>query len=306
MVRVNLAPGATLNGGHATGDTLISIEGLIGSAYGDNLFGNDEANELRGGGGGDMLFGNGGADILRGGDGADELNGGRQNDTLDGGSGNDILDGQQEFDTADFSSWGGQLSGPQSIRIELGLNGADGVAERKSLTGIVLERDVLRSIENVQGSNLAETIKGNEQRNDLNGGGGGDRLEGGDENDILNGGLGSDTLLGGTGQDQFVFDTALGSNNVDSILDYSVVNDTILLDNAVFTALPLNNVDLRVLAASEFTFGSAAQDASDRVIYNSLTGALFYDSDGTGAAAAVQFATVGQLLNLSASDFVVF
>ena len=45
-------------------------------------------------------------------------------------------------------------------------------------------------------------------------------------------------------------------------------------------------------------------DASDRIIYNSATGALLFDPDGTGAAAAVQFATLTTgLNNLSAVDF---
>ena len=46
------------------------------------------------------------------------------------------------------------------------------------------------------------------------------------------------------------------------------------------------------LAANQFVIGTAAQDANDRIIYNSNTGELFYDSDGTGGTAAVQFAEV--------------
>lgn len=59
------------------------------------------------------------------------------------------------------------------------------------------------------------------------------------------------------------------------------------------------------LAASAFWVGSAAHLASDRIIYNSATGGLFYDADGTGAAAAVRFATVGTGLGLTNADFVV-
>jgi len=60
-----------------------------------------------------------------------------------------------------------------------------------------------------------------------------------------------------------------------------------------------------MLTVAQFTTGSAAADASDRIIYNSLTGGLFYDADGTGAGAQVQFATVSTGLAMTNSEFVV-
>ena len=57
------------------------------------------------------------------------------------------------------------------------------------------------------------------------------------------------------------------------------------------------------LGANAFHTGSAAHDADDRIIYDSATGQLFFDADGSGGGAAVQFATLSPGLGLTASDF---
>ena len=60
------------------------------------------------------------------------------------------------------------------------------------------------------------------------------------------------------------------------------------------------------LNASAFVDRHAPRsDADDRIIYDSTTGKLFYDADGNGAGAAVQFATLSTGLALTASDFMV-
>jgi hypothetical protein len=53
------------------------------------------------------------------------------------------------------------------------------------------------------------------------------------------------------------------------------------------------------LPSSQFTTGSTATDGDDRFIYNSTTGALFFDSDGTGAIGQVQIVTLSQGLTLN-------
>jgi serralysin len=45
---------------------------------------------------------------------------------------------------------------------------------------------------------------------------------------------------------------------------------------------------------------------SDRIIYETDTGRLFFDADGNGAAAKVQFATIGANLAVTSADFFVF
>ena len=73
-----------------------------------------------------------------------------------------------------------------------------------------------------------------------------------------------------------------------------------MLSNAIFGGIGLGSV-----AGSQFVIGPAAQDAGDRIIYNDATGAVYYDSDGTGAAAAIQFAELSPGLALTNHDFFV-
>jgi Ca2+-binding RTX toxin-like protein len=51
---------------------------------------------------------------------------------------------------------------------------------------------------------------------------------------------------------------------------------------------------------------TAAHDADDRIVYNTTTGALYYDADGAGGDAAIQFAILtGSPDTVTAADFVV-
>jgi Ca2+-binding RTX toxin-like protein len=126
------------------------------------------------------------------------------------------------------------------------------------------------------------------------------RIIGNAGDNVLKGWLGSDVLLGNAGADRFVFNAVLGPANVDEILDFTVGVDEIALDDALF-GLPAG-----ALAANAFVIGSAAGDADDRIIYNSVTGALFFDADGSGGGAAqVQFAILDPGLALTSADFVV-
>ena len=85
-------------------------------------------------------------------------------------------------------------------------------------------------------------------------------------------------------------------------IGFGVATDDLLrLDEDVFIALAAGN-----LAADAFRSGAgAAQDAEDRIVYNSATGNLYYDPDGTGAAAATLFAKLAGAPAITHADFVI-
>lgn len=119
---------------------------------------------------------------------------------------------------------------------------------------------------------------------------------------ILNGRDGNDILVGLGGDDIFVFNTALDpSGNVDTIFGFSVFDDRIALDSGIFGDLPEGR-----LAPDAFVAAVFASEPDDRILYNPETGALSFDADGSGATAAIHFASInGGLTNLSANDFIV-
>ena len=56
------------------------------------------------------------------------------------------------------------------------------------------------------------------------------------------------------------------------------------------------------LTKAMFWTGKAAHDASDRIVYDKASGALYYDADGTGRAAQVKIATLKKGLALTEKD----
>ncbi len=149
------------------------------------------------------------------------------------------------------------------------------------------------------GGSGADTVTGGALRDELLGNGGADRLFGGRGVDLLDGGAGRDRLTGGAGADDFQFTTALGAGNVDRITDFNrAAGDMISLSADIFTAVPSDGV-----TAAAFHIGSVATTADQRILYDKASGKLYYDSDGTGADAAVLFAVLDVGTSLRASDF---
>ena len=143
----------------------------------------------------------------------------------------------------------------------------------------------------ILGSNLADSLTGNSTANFLYGFSG---------KDTLDGGGGNDTLTGGLGRDTFRFSSKPNSkSNRDRITDFNVVEDRIQLENAVFTALPTTGT----LAARAFISGSSFTTTAQRIRYESTTGNLFYDPDGNGTAASVNFAILSTGLAMTNAQF---
>lgn len=130
---------------------------------------------------------------------------------------------------------------------------------------------------------------------------GADTLRGGKGSDLLDGGLAADTLIGGAGEDSFRFSTALGDENIDVIKDFDVADDLILLDNLIFE----NVGDDGALAFGAFRInaGNLSYDIDDRILYDTSSGSLSYDADGSGQGEAVQFAQLSADLDLSTENF---
>jgi len=216
-----------------------------------------------------FMIGNSGSNVLNGGAGADWLSGmaGRDNYVVDNAG-----------DTVDESMAGSNGIDIVSSYISFNLSNA------KAVHGAVEDLVLLGSGGlNATGNGLANHITGNAGSN------------------VIDGLAGIDWLTGGGGNDFFLFDTAPNSStNFDLVLDFNVAMDTISLENAIFTRLAVG-----MLAAPAFYIGAAAHAADDRLVYNSATGALFYDADGTGAAAAVRFAILDPGLHLTRADFAV-
>ncbi|HEX4926849.1 MAG TPA: hypothetical protein VFV74_02485 [Burkholderiales bacterium] len=220
-----------------------------------------------------QALGTSGNDSMVGGDSAVRLFGEDGSDTLVGGAGNDFLDAADYY-----SGYWSATTGNDSL---LGGGGDD-------------------------------TLIGGVGNDFIDGGAGNDQLEAGtfwvDDvgDDTLTGGSGNDTISGGGGADRFVFDQTPGTANADHLTDFASSDDQIHLDATVMTQLGASGAfavgDARFYAAAG---ASAGHDADDRVVYDTGSGNLWYDADGSGATAALLIATLDGPAALAATDIVV-
>ena len=191
-----------------------------------------------------------------------------------------------------------------STRTVAWLDVLNGSAGADTLRG----NSVANNLQGQAGNDVIEGLAGDDSlgggggHDSIVGGSGNDTLSGGDGNDWLEGSVGNDILTGGAGNDSFAFRSVFNANNIDHIQGYSTVDDTILLDDSIFTALGTPGT----LSQNAFVIGTGATDLAHRMIFNSGTGALLYDADGSGSGAAVQVATLTSINGtLSYLDFVI-
>ncbi|TGQ63624.1 MAG: hypothetical protein E5V49_04280 [Mesorhizobium sp.] len=110
-------------------------------------------------------------------------------------------------------------------------------------------------------------------------------------NDTLRGLGGNDVLTGGKGEDTFVFDTAYGPGNVDTLTDFDAEHDALYLDNAVFTTLGSGSLSSPTQVTSGyFELREHAEHSNDHLLYNRATGILYYDPDGSKSTPQVEIA----------------
>ena len=267
-----------------------AVDNHIGTPAADTIFGAGGNDNLNGIGGNDNIYGDSGNDVLIGGAGFDFIYGGEgddilnatlaDNDNLFGGIGNDVYLVSRNTDTITE----GFNQGIDTVRSSVTNNLINPNLENLVLTGAA-------SI-NGTGNNLDNQITGNAGNNDLFGLGG---------NDVLTGAGGNDVLTGGFGNDQFIFNTALPASGIDTINDFVVGSEKIVLDKTFFPALEtvagnlLLATDFRVIALPDFAEEITAATGTEEIVYNRVTGNLFYNADGGAAGFGLgggQFATI--------------
>ncbi len=270
-VSVDLTAGTAISGSET--NTLISIEGVIGSNAGDTI--NGSASD-------DSLFGGAGNDTITGGAG---------DDTIDGNSGNDSLDGGDGIDTVDFTD----TADPTSVIV---INLATGTA-----TDFAGDTDTIANFENVIGSNGTDSVTGDDGDNRLIGNAGDDSLMGGGGNDTLVGGIGSDFLSGGDGVDTFDFcgssdlnldlaaGTATSGSNIDTLRDIENANGGSGNDTLTGDA---NNNALNGLGGNDSINGGDGDDTLTAGVVDEDGNELGNQDDTlTGGAGADSFVVAG-------------
>ncbi|MBD2412437.1 hypothetical protein FACHB389_32870 [Nostoc calcicola FACHB-389] len=225
-------------------------------------------------------------DLIVGTNGNDTLStGSAGNDTIDGGTGEDLL-------TVSDYSYG-------TTGITSTFNATTKIGSITSSTRLISYKNIEQL--NISGTSYNDSIVGSNGNDTLYGESGTDTLRGGNGDDILIGGNGNDRLYGGGGTDTFAFSSL--NQGIHTIYDFNPTNELIRVSPTYFGG----GLSVGVLSANQFTIGASATTSAQRFIYDSTTGALFFDRDGSSESRfrQVQFALLTPGLSLTNNNFVV-
>jgi Ca2+-binding RTX toxin-like protein len=156
-----------------------------------------------------------------------------------------------------------------------------------------------------------DTLEGGEGNDTLIGGTGNDILRGGEGNDTLIGGSGNNLLVGGGGNDSFQLGTLRDKT---AITDFTVTEDLLLISRAQFFVIdPVTEGVVRLpvgtLSSDNFNVGTGPLDRDDYFTYNSSTGELFFDRDGSKSGPGFVTGKIAQLsagLDMTNANIVIF
>jgi Ca2+-binding RTX toxin-like protein len=254
---------------------IFDLSKFTGTAANDKWVGGRLGETMTGGEGADSFYGMGGVDNLMGGAG---------DDILSGGTSGDVLNGSIGSDTASYL-------GGSAVTVSL----TNPLANLGAAKG-----DAFISIENLAGSASGDVLKGDGKANRLTGNAGADVLYGLAGNDTLQGGLGADRLNGGEGADRFVY--ASRSEGGDLVYGFDAT------DYFVFTSAAIWHLPAGTLKQSNFVarkFDNHALDADDYFIFRQSDDTLWFDPDGSKAAAPVKMADLTTNFDLKATDILI-
>ncbi|MDD2864672.1 MAG: hypothetical protein PHC99_08100 [Methylococcales bacterium] len=321
-----------ISGGNGN-DLIVSFSGrnkLSGDAGDDSIVGSVNEDNIDGGIGNDTILGGGGHDYIKGGKGDDSIIGSTLNDTIDGGDGNDfinagdgvnklsggkgddiinsgkhddLIDGGDDNDTINAGDGKNDVKGGKgndSITTGKGNDKIDAGDGNDIVNGGLGDNNIKggKGDDSITAKSGIDSIDGGDGNDTIDGGAGDDVLVGGKGNDVIKAGTGKDVISGGADADTFVL----------SLQGFSTIKDfkSVELDKLVFTdsstPVALDAANFVTAVTSDFTF----TNESPAFAYNSKTGALFYDADGSGLdSQTVQIALIANKPLLVASDILI-
>ena len=312
-VNVNLATNVN-TGGDATGDTLISIQNLVGSSYADVLVGDAQNNTLNGGDGNDTLDGGGGDDTLIGGTGNDTYLVHSVGDVIIElpGQGTDKVQSDVSFDlsvsganvenldllgTSPINATGnalaniitgnsadnildGGIDGPGTITDQLkGAGGNDTYIVRDVYDKVTEASnqgtDTIQSfVSYVLGSNVENLELQGSDPLNGTGNAAANVITGNSASNILNGKGGDDILTGGNGADVYVFDAKLSTATTSNV-------DHITDFEGGLDKIWLNNAIFTTLANGELSSTAFTSNATGSSAESDQTRIIYDQSNGS-------------------------